>query len=316
MTYAIITSKECIAGQNIHMRLLELFPFKETGELFDGAPVYAADNCRLYTAKERHIFCEHIDERIPEDKIIFPSTHRSEQGVKSLCVHVTGNWGPADLGGEPGFLCTSMPREMRTALLKLHELAGADNYAAGSKYDITIEATHHGPAVDKPVMFIEIGCREDDWKDEEAGTIIAKTIMHVVKRFKIQHRSSDDTGGTECPASPDGATPRDGPDAVGLGPAENGAESCKAVVILGGGHYNQIGNKILAKTDYAVGHICPKHSLPLLTGPMLEQAIAKTPGFEQVILDWKGLGTEKDRVMKLLEERKIPFGRYKDFVKE
>lgn len=270
MTYAIITSADCIAGQNIKQKLLEIFPFKDTGEKFDGEVVYSISGARVYTSREKHIFCEHIDTRVPEDKIIFPSTHRSEQGVKSLCVHVPGNWGKADLGGEEGKICSSMPQEMRTALLKLKELA------SGSDFEVTIEATHHGPAVDKPVMFIEIGSNETNWREDAAGIIIAKAIMHTI----------------------------------------SSTQQSKSVVILGGGHYNQAANKVLARTEYSVGHICPKHSLPLLTERLLKDAVEKTPGFEMVLLDWKGLGSEKDKVKRMLEELGINYHKYQKLTKE
>ena len=47
-----------------------------------------------------------------------------------------------------------------------------------------MEATHHGPLIDKPCVFIEIGSSETDYTNRRAGFIIAKTIYETVKEFK------------------------------------------------------------------------------------------------------------------------------------
>ncbi len=313
MTYAIITYEECIAGQNMKKQLLSLFDFKDTGETFEENPVYSFSSngtvlCKLYTTKTKHIICEHIDLRIPEDKIIFATTHRSEQGVVSLCVHVPGNWDRADLGGEEKFICTSMPFEMRVALLEMQKLA------AGSDFEVTIEATHHGPAVNKPVMFIEIGSSDEHWHREDAGIINAKTIMQVVsKRSRID---------------PERADARKESASVGQNEQDSKAEGLAqtmeklhegfppAVVVLGGGHYNQTANKLISKTEYSVGHICPKYALDKLTPKLLSDAVKKTPGFEMVVLDWKGLGGEKQRVSEMLDTLGIRYERWKNLMKE
>jgi D-tyrosyl-tRNA(Tyr) deacylase len=87
--------------------------------------------------------------------------------------------------------------------------------------------------------------------------------------------------------------------------------------MLGGGHYNQEANKILEQTPFAIGHICAKHCLPGLDGALLLQAMEKTLGGARlVILDWKGLGTEKGRIVGMLEMLGIPFERSKNLRKE
>lgn len=304
MTYAIITYEECIAGQNMKKHLLSLFDFKDTGEKFEDNPVYSFSSdgrvlCRLYTTKTKHIICEHIDSRIPEEKIIFATTHRSEKGVVSLCVHVPGNWNRSDLGGEEKFICTAMPFEMRTALLEMQKLA------ASSDFEVTIEATHHGPAVEKPVMFIEIGSSDEHWHREDAGIINAKTIMHVIECGANQKQTCADAHNE---TSDKHTTQYD--------KANSSITTTKSVVVLGGGHYNQVANKIISKTDYAVGHICPKYALEKLTPELLQDAIAKTPGFEMVVLDWKGLGGEKQHIVEMLDALEVKYERWKNLFKE
>ncbi|MBU0615902.1 MAG: hypothetical protein KJ601_07455, partial [Nanoarchaeota archaeon] len=59
-----------------------------------------------------------------------------------------------------------------------------------------------------------------------------------------------------------------------------------------------------------IGHICPKYILPSLTKDMIEQAINKTlpkPSF--AVLDWKGLGKDKSRLIEILKELNIEIKR-------
>jgi D-tyrosyl-tRNA(Tyr) deacylase len=59
---------------------------------------------------------------------------------------------------------------------------------------------------------------------------------------------------------------------------------------------------------YAFGHVCPKHQLVNLDESMIRQVLEKN-SVDDVILDWKGLGPEKNRIVTLLKEMKIEFKR-------
>ncbi len=138
-------------------------------------------------------------------------------------------------------------------------------------FEIEMEVTHHGPFLTKPVMFIEIGSSEKEWSNPKAGKVIAEAILEVVK------------------------TKKEG----------------KACIVLGGGHYNQTAKKLMLNTDYAVGHICPKYQLENLNESTLKQMIERSePKTELVVLDWKGLGKEKQRIVELLEKLKVKYERY------
>jgi len=241
MKYAIIISQD-LAGQNIK-EFLQV-PFHEV--------------------ETRSIFCEELDKKIDADIFIFATTHRSAAGVQSLTVHVPGNWGSADLGGKPRALCVAP-----ASLLKALYLGMKKRYTG----EVTIEATHHGPFLKKPALFIEIGSSEEGWKDKKLGKIVAETLHDVVGKEKTY----------------------------------------TTVVALGGGHYSPEINKILTDTEYTVGHFCPKHSLHTLDEEMLQQAYDRN--VEKVaffVLDWKGMGGEKQRIIALLEKLKLPYKKTAD----
>lgn len=198
------------------------------------------------------------------DFIIFASKHRSESREKTLCVHVPGNWRSADLGGKAGKICKSSALFFKQIFEKLNE--NAEHYKL-KDYKVTIEATHHGPLIDKPCIFIEIGSTENEWTDRRAAFIIAKTISETIKDFK------------ENPYN-------------------------EVAIAIGGPHYCPNFNKIQIKSNIAISHIIPNYSFPL-TEEMINEALEKTE--EEVdffLLDWKGLGNAEKRndLMKILDK--------------
>jgi D-aminoacyl-tRNA deacylase len=269
-TVAIIVSTKDPAGMNVKEMLLEIFPFKETGQTFEGATVHRLDEVSLYTTTKETIDCNHLDRQIDAELFVFATKHRAASGTHSLSVHVPGNWGKAELGGFERRLCIVPASMIRIAFLELQKRA------VGLHYEITLEATHHGPSIDKPCFFIEIGSDETQWQNREAARIIAETIIAALKRRE---------------------------------------ETFPTVMVIGGGHYNHTANKILLRSGYAVGHICAKHCLKDLDREMIQQAIERTvERVEMVILDWKGLGDQKENIRMLSENSKIPFERSKEIL--
>jgi D-aminoacyl-tRNA deacylase len=261
---AIIVSEKDIAGLNIKENLLELFPFKEQG-VFETRPVYVLDNVKLYTVEQKSIYCEDIDKKIDADFFLFATKHQAKSGIPSLSVHTQGNWGKAEFGGRDRQLCIAPANYLKTALFKLHELSVYNNY------EIIQECTHHGPYLEKPTMFIEIGSSEEQWKNPEQGRIIAKTIISLLT---------------------------------------NPVEKSKVAFGIGGLHHTPNFKKVMRIHDIAFGHVCPKYNLQNLDKEMIHQAIAKTQEpLDYIILDWKGLGQEKQRILDLLKELNLEYKR-------
>ena len=256
MKYAIITSNTDKAGVNIRERLLEMNDFSECGS-FEDNHAYEIDNIKLYSVKKESIFNEDIDKLIEADIFIFATTHRSASGIPSLSVHSPGNWAKAELGGKDRQLCIAPAFLLRRMLFKLEELNNLD-------FEVVQECTHHGPYLEKPCMFIEIGSSEEQWIMKDAGVVIAKTIMSVLQSKEISE--------------------------------------FKSSFGIGGLHTTPNLTSAMKKSDYAIGHICPKYMLADLDEELIKQAIEKTvPKAEIVLLDWKGLATEKQRIIEMLD---------------
>jgi D-aminoacyl-tRNA deacylase len=144
----------------------------------DGAPVRRlSERALLLKRTVPHISDEHLDQRLPEPlraagtTLVFPSIHRSERNVPCLTVHPLGNPGPtAEVGGRPRAFTPANARLMAAALRALAEGSGAVGLPA------TFEATHHGPELDLPAMFVEIGFGDLEAPPDTAVALLARTL--------------------------------------------------------------------------------------------------------------------------------------------
>jgi D-aminoacyl-tRNA deacylase len=270
MQIAIISSSKDPAGVNIRNNLIELFSFKKTSETFGNNEVFEYTEIpdkkiRLYLINDDLVHSENIDRKIDADFFIFASKHRSKENTPSFTVHSIGNFGAAYLGGGKKTLCPS------SAILFKNLFVELNKNAKDSGYEITMEATHHGPYVEKPAVFVEIGSTEKEWDEKKNGEIIAKTIMDGIK---------------------------------------NENKSYKIAAGIGGTHYCCNFNKIMLNTDIAYSFICPKYSLENLDEDIINQIISKTKEkIDFFILDWKGMGKEKARIVETLGEMGIKMER-------
>ncbi|MBU1894259.1 MAG: D-aminoacyl-tRNA deacylase [Candidatus Omnitrophica bacterium] len=213
----------------------------------------------------------------PYDFIIFASKHQSEKGEKSLSVHAPGNWLSTEpkFGGEKQKVCPTSALFQKQLFENLNKVS--KEHELDEKYNITLECTHHGPLIDKPCIFIEIGSSETEWNDRKAAFVVAKTISETIETFK------------ENPYN-------------------------EVAIGIGGPHYCPNFNKIQLNSNIAISHIIPQYVLPLKL-EMVKQAIEKTS--EEVdfaVLDWKGLGNAEQRqeIIKILEDNYVKYKRTSD----
>ncbi len=237
---AIITSKQDLAGINIAEELE-----KENLEQY---------NAKHYIIEEKPVYAEDIDKKIDAELFIFATKHASKSKIPSLSVHSPGNWGKAGLGGKDNQLNICPANYLKEALIFMEKNNTIN-------FDIVQECTHHGPYLEKPCFFIEIGSTEEQWKNKEAAEIIVRAILHLLKNKPKQYIS-----------------------AVGLG----------------GLHTTPNFKKIILNSNIAIGHVCPTYNLDNLNKSNLTQALENTvPESSLIILDWKGLKQYKEKVKEL-----------------
>jgi len=272
--YLIVASKLDKAGANITTQLSQfrknplLSSMQKENSSFD-----------FYLNDKEIIYTENLDlEKINKyDFIIFASKHKSKKQEKTLSVHAPGNWRNSDFGGENWKVCRSSALFQKQIFEKLNENVKKYNL---KEYKITLECTHHGPLINKPCIFIEIGSTENEWIDRKAGFILAKTISDIIEEFK------------ENPYN-------------------------EIAIGIGGPHYCPNFNKIQLNSNIAISHVIPQYSLPL-DEEMVKEAIEKTE--EEVdfaLIDWKGIGpTEKrDEIIKVLDKLYINWKKTSDIKK-
>jgi D-aminoacyl-tRNA deacylase len=262
MKFLVIGSKTDPASRNIIMNLMDL-----TNKL----DYHIIDGDMLNT---NNLNLEKINKF---DFIIFASKHKSEKSMKTLSIHSPGNWKEVWGGGMEGKVSTS------SALFNKHlfnVLAKNREKSKLQKYDLTLECTHHGPLINKPAVFIEIGGGTAEWKDRHASFCVAKTIIEAIETFK------------ENPYN-------------------------EIAIGLGGPHYCPTFNKLQLTSNVAISHIIPKYIEPI-TLDMVKEALEKTKEeVDFVVLDWKGLGNkeEKQRIIDFLDKNYISYKRSSEIKK-
>ncbi|MEM3396951.1 MAG: D-aminoacyl-tRNA deacylase [Thermoplasmata archaeon] len=174
--FLLVASEPDRASMTIRDAVLSLVDWEVLGEQFDGNPVWKHKHLFLVTMKNLHIYAEQFDIAVRNsglefEKIIVLSRHKSETGIPTLTVHPIGNFSKAEFGGRDFDFAPAAPELMGNALRKLFLLG------AGMDYKISLEVTHHGPFVETPIMFIEIGSNEERWRDQKAAEVIARTVL-------------------------------------------------------------------------------------------------------------------------------------------
>lgn len=167
------------ASVNIADRLREAVDWTEK-DLFDGRRILAHEDLRLITIDEMHITSENLHQRLPPsltdpEIVVFLSRHKSESGKPTLSVHPIGNFADAPYGGKPDTVVDSHPGWMAGLF---DELRAVDPEG----YEVTYEATHHGPYLEHPTLFYELGSTEDEWEDEDAGNVLAQALLEAKPR--------------------------------------------------------------------------------------------------------------------------------------
>lgn len=164
---------------NMRHFLLEKRQWEDIGS--DGDNTYMSyDGNVLMSISQKHINAEGIDDiarryGVKVDDIVFMSRHSAASGKPTLTVHPIGNYKDAEFGGRPRTLVPPTPHLMTDALRRMK--ARNDT----TEYSVSFEVTHHGPYVEAPTMFIEIGSEETHWGDMHAADMLSDVLLTMEK---------------------------------------------------------------------------------------------------------------------------------------
>lgn len=172
---AVVISQEDEASIRIGRHLLTILEWRrEADDLY----WCQSRNLVAFFINGTHLYHDHIDRELRQRgydpaAVVFASRHASESGRRTLTVHPVGNYGDADFGGKAGILVPSAPLLMSQALRYLRVKA------RDLPYTVCYEVTHHGPYLETPAMFIEVGSTSREWNDDRACGMIATAIARL-----------------------------------------------------------------------------------------------------------------------------------------
>ncbi|MGI0100695.1 MAG: D-aminoacyl-tRNA deacylase [Candidatus Micrarchaeaceae archaeon] len=200
------------ASSNIAAELQKILGLGISSE-FHGLRHLSSSEHDMIEIRGRLIDADFLDS-ILEDTAIFLSRHSSSKGIASFTVHATGNWSEdVSLGGRPKSLSVSAPLEMANILRALERISPKE-------IDVTYEATHHGPLLDKPSLFVELGGNEDMISSRKYANLLATAVS---ESFDIVQ------------------------------------EYGKVAFGIGGMHYSDKFTRLATSGKYAFSHIMPKY---------------------------------------------------------
>ena len=208
------------------------------------------------------ISADWLDDRFQYDGFIFLSKHAAESGTLALTCHSTGNFDVAKFGGNPKQVAIPHP-DFQKAYLKNLSI----NQELFSDFQITIEATHHGPtALKKPSIFIEVGTTEKQWNDIELCNSVSKIILNTIT--------------SSIPNYP-------------------------YAICFGGTHYSEKFSNEVINGKFALGTVMPKHALDYLDESLFLHILERNIGASTALLDWNGLGKNKQKILDFLSTTKL-----------
>lgn len=268
----LVCNRSDPASRNIRDHLLEDNDWQEAGR-FRNHPLFQ----RAYdimvqvdgpVVTDERLTIDLADTGWPIDAVWFLSKHVAKSGEPSLTVHPIGNHGDAQVGGLPGTCAPAAARDMGALLRRLKHHRDAANLP----HAVTYEGTHHGPWMEQPSVFVEIGSNEDWYSDPQSGAVLAEAITDVL----------------------DGGGRIEGPVAVGIG----------------GGHYvpRPTDKALAGEADF--GHLVPAYAIdgddPGGGFGVLDRAWAATPGATGIYMHKKGLkGPQRDVVREWCADRNV-----------
>jgi D-aminoacyl-tRNA deacylase len=162
-------------------------------------------------------------------------------------------------------LSVSSPVSMLKTLKSIKKLNNTE-------LQVTYEATHHGPLMNNPSFFVELGGNEETIGNAKHARLLAQAII----------------------------------DSIGAG-ADGGYD--KVAVGFGGMHYPSKFTSLALSGKYAFSHIMSKHYIG--NADMIEQAFKRSDiPADVALIEWKGIkGADREIITKELARLGIDYAR-------
>lgn len=238
----IAVSATDIASTNQADALMRLAEWNEL-ESVEGHPAFTRLHVRMWILPGSVLREDFLARRWKQatgeavDEIIFPSRHSAASGRPSLTLHPIGVMQlntdeTPPYGGKAG---DAPPPSTRLASWWQELVRKSENADLGEEFDSSLEVTHHGPWLEVPSLFIEVGSTSATWGHVGAAEFLADII----------HRGLGLDGGK------------------GFGSWNSKRDAGLPVLItLGGGHYAPRANNLALHSGLKLGHMLATYALP------------------------------------------------------
>jgi D-aminoacyl-tRNA deacylase len=256
----LIYSVDQVTSTNIADALKRIMGFEEADPV-EGMKSFRSGGTLMIEARGSIVETGFVDRCASKDVAVLLSMHSSARGVEVFTVHPEGNWGDdANLGGKPKMLSTASPANMLSMLKAISKKSGG--------LQATYEATHHGPLLDTPSFFVEVGGSERAVNSKELAGVLAGAIA----------------------------------DFLGGGKAEYG----KVAIGIGGTHYPGKFTRLALEGRYAFAHMMPKYSIHGdMLRQAIERSDVQV---EKAVIEWKSLNAgQRNEIVQKLEETGIDY---------
>lgn len=213
----------------------------------------------VFYLEKSHLFCE-VQDGLPLcDNYIVLSRHTSATNNPAFTVHSVGNYSPElpKFGGKPSLLGYTNATLQSDLLRYLN--TEKEKHKDLINFDVVLEATHHGPLLEKSLIYLEMGSSPEIWENDKCGRLLAQAVSNML---------------LHSPGKP---------------------HNEKVGIAFGGPHYSFKFTKLLLTEAYQIGHICPKYALPFLDENLIQQMIRRTKGeVKYAIFEKKGMKRKQE----------------------
>lgn len=177
MSRLIVCSDVDLPSVNMRAALMRMHDWEDMGSS-GGASYMSCGDDVMMSIPDMHVRHEDLDREaeafgVKVDSVVVMSRHSAKSGRPSLTAHPIGNYHEADFGGRPETLVKASPAEMTDAIRRIHA------YNRQEGVQTCFEVTHHGPYLEKPTFYIEIGSDETHWGDLPSAEVLAQVISDI-----------------------------------------------------------------------------------------------------------------------------------------
>lgn len=252
----LVSSNKDPASINIAEQILQYYPFKKTEKNFQANPVYAA-NINQHHVKLIRLNEESVNaQNITQDfpaKLTVFISRHSSQSGKPTLT-VHAPGNYAD--AELGGLPKTLSVAPATAMSDALKALAYYREKMSLNYEVSFEVTHHGPSLKTPAMFVELGSSPLQWCDSSAASAVAHAAITAIEKFESNPKR-------------------------------------KALIGIGGQHYNPKFTQIALNGEAVFGHMIPKYAVSNVDAGMLRQCVERClEPVSEALLDWKGIKSE------------------------